>query len=104
MALGVIGTTATAIAEVGPVVSNYIWENGTQTNSETTWRGKGKERIDVENPAPGKRDRQIHYHGPNNEKHMFDFSTGTFSDITKRLKRLLADDEFKSALKKHLSF
>ena len=34
---------------------------GTQCTSKTMWKGKGKERIDVENPNPGQRAGQIHY-------------------------------------------
>jgi filamentous hemagglutinin len=40
--------------------------NGTQISSKTIWKGEGKERIDVENPNPGKRLGQIHYQDVNN--------------------------------------
>ena len=34
--------------------------------------GKGKERIDVENPAPGKRAGKIHYQDNINNKYYYD--------------------------------
>ncbi len=42
--------------------SNCIGENGTCTDSTTTWQEGKTERIDVENSAPGQRDGNIHYH------------------------------------------
>ena len=54
-----------------------IGQNGPQFPSKTTGKsGNKKERIDVENPAPGKRDGQIHYHEPNNTKWQYDFENG----------------------------
>ena len=46
--------------------------NGPTVPSKTLWMGKGKERIDVENPAPGKRAGQIHYQDNSNNKYYYD--------------------------------
>lgn len=41
--------------------------------------GKSKtERIDIENPAPGERPGQIHYHEPNNTKWYLDVNEMKF--------------------------
>ena len=82
-----IGTISIAAAKIG--------ENGTSTSSTTTWKGKkGKERLDVENPKPGERNGQIHYHEPNNQKHMFDFNSGKFENATKHIESLWSDSKF----------
>ena len=86
----------------GVLVHNEcIGKNGVQTSSKTTWKGKGKtERLDVENPSPGFRDGQIHYHDPQNKKYLYDFSTGKFKNETKRIKKLMSDKDFLKGLKK----
>jgi len=94
----------TVIGVASISVSYLIGENGTQTPSETTWVGKGKERLDVENPAPGARDGQIHYHDPQNGKYMYNFFTGQFDNPTKRLKKLFSDKGFLNGLKKALKY
>lgn len=92
---GVGGLATTAAIGAVSVVAAKIGENGTSTTSTTTWKGnEGKERLDVENPNPGKRDDQIHYHEPDNTKHMFDFKNGQFENATKRLGSLLSDSKF----------
>jgi len=95
-----IGVVSVVTAEMGSSVSNMIGENGTQTPSQTTWKGERKERLDVENPAPGQRDGQIHYHESNDAKHMYDFEKHSFSNITNRLKTLMSDKNFINGLKK----
>ena len=72
----------------------FVGEDGTKTSSQTTWHGKGKERIDVENSAPGYRDGQIHYHDSKNKKYMFDFLNREFLNPTKRLKKLFSYENF----------
>ncbi|MBQ7314750.1 MAG: hypothetical protein IJW83_01915 [Clostridia bacterium] len=56
----------------------------------------------MENPAPGVRKGQIHYHDFKNGKHLYDLSTGTFNNPTKRLNELLSDRGFLKGLKKAL--
>lgn len=85
----VVGTTTVTVnglivAGVGIVsvsaIAKKIGQEGGRTPSTTTWRGVGKERIDVENHDPGIRDGQIHYHEPNNKKHMYDFKHRAFQE------------------------
>lgn len=95
-----IGVVSVAVSQASATSSHLIGENGTQTPSKKTWNGEGQERLEVENPAPGRRDGQIHYHESNNEKHMFDFTTGSFKNPTKRLKELMTDNSFLRGLKK----
>ena len=95
--------SSVAIASIG-VVSCLIGENGTQTSSKTTWKGEEKERLDVENPSPGNRDGQIHYHDSKGEKYMFDFKNNQFTDATNRLKELMSDEGFIKGLMKALKY
>ena len=92
------------VAGAGMVLAaNMLGENGTQTESHSfRWRGaEGQnERIDVENPNPGQRPGQIHYHEVNNTKHMYDFYTQKFEKMTPRLEKLMKDKNFLGALKR----
>lgn len=47
--------------------------NGTQVSSKTTWQNGKTERSDVENPAPGERPGQVHYHDSNNNKYYYEW-------------------------------
>ena len=99
--IATVGVVSCITADVGSSVSNMIGENGQQTPSLTTWNGKGgTERLDVENPAPGNRSGQIHYHDAQNERYMFDFATKQFKNPTNRLKQLLSDKNFLRGLEK----
>ncbi len=89
-----VGVASITISYAVSSDSHLIGENGTQTPSETTWNGQGQERLDVENPAPGQRDGQIHYHDSKNEKFMFDFKTNQFINPTGRLKNLMTEKGF----------
>ena len=75
--------------------------NGPTVPSKTLWMGKGKERIDVENPAPGKRAGQIHYQ--DNNKYYYDPITQTFPDAPKSVNDKLKDPAFKSAVDKGMT-
>ncbi|MDO4504234.1 MAG: hypothetical protein Q4B84_03745 [Clostridia bacterium] len=77
-----------------------IGEKGTQVTSKTVW-GNGKvERLDVENPSPGKRPGQIHYHDANNNKFYYDIKNKIFYDqktnklAPKSVQNLLKDKNF----------
>ena len=61
-----------------PNDGHKIGENGTQVTSKTTWQNGPTERIDVENPAPGVRDGNIHYHDSNNSKYLYDMLNNQF--------------------------
>ena len=97
-----IGVVSTVASEAGITVSHLIGENGTQTPSTTTWNGKGKERLDVENPSPGKRAGQIHYHDGKNKPYMFDFTNNQFINPTGRLKKLMSNKGFLKGFEKAL--
>jgi hypothetical protein len=64
-----------------------LGQNGVRTPSTTVWKGKGKERIDVENPNPGQRPGQIHYQGNDGSKYLYDPTTKTFPDAPKAIRR-----------------
>ncbi|MDR0183479.1 DUF6862 domain-containing protein [Lysobacter arvi] len=53
---------------------------GARTASATVWKGAGKERIDVENPAPGVRAGQIHYQDNAGNKYYYDPNSKVFFD------------------------
>jgi len=74
--------------------------NGPTVPSKTLWMGKGKERIDVENPAPGKRAGQIHYQDSSNNKYYYDPITQTFPGAPKGVNDKLNDPAFKNAIDK----
>lgn len=77
---------------------------GTQVNSKTSWKGKGKERIDVENPKPGQRPGQIHYQDNSGNKYIYDPSTGKFKDAPKKVNEMLNDPKFKRGIEKGLEY
>ena len=60
--------------------NHTIGERGTRVDSKTTWQNGKTERIDVENPNPGKRPGQIHYHDAKNNKYMYDIKNKSFYD------------------------
>ena len=75
---------------------------------KTTWQNGKTERIDVENPAPGERPGQIHYHDSNNNKWYYDIENNTFYDqktgdlAPKSVQKLLNDNNFMKGIKKAL--
>lgn len=79
---------------------HMIGERGTKVDSKTTWRNGKTERIDVENPNPGKRPGQIHYHDAKNNKYMYDIKNKSFYDAEtgqpapNRIQKLLNTKEF----------
>jgi hypothetical protein len=77
--------------------------NGTKTASKTLWKGKGKERIDVENPNPGQRPGQVHYQDNKNNKYLYDPETKSFPNAPKSVNKLLNDKKFKAAIDKAMT-
>ena len=67
--------------------------------SKTTWKGKAG-RIDVENPAPGKRPGQIHYQDPHGNKYLYDLETGQFPDAPPSVNKLLKNMKFRKGIEK----
>ncbi len=90
--------------------ANYIGANGTQTPSETVWRNGKTERIDVENPAPGYRNGNIHYHDAKNKPYYYDINNKVFFDLKtgatapKSVQNLLKDNKFFNGIKKALKY
>ena len=92
----------------GSNLEHMLGAKGTQVSSKTTWQNGKTERIDVENPAPGERPGQVHYHDPNNNKYYYDIDNNTFYDqktgelAPKGIQKLLKDKEFMKGIKKAL--
>ncbi|WP_333646622.1 hypothetical protein [Lacrimispora sp.] len=90
--------------------SHMLGEKGTQFESKTTWKNGKTERLDVENPAPGERPGQIHYHDAKNNKWMYDidgkyFYDGDTGDLAPNsIQKLLKDSKFSSAIEKALKY
>ncbi|WP_294129382.1 polymorphic toxin-type HINT domain-containing protein [Propionicimonas sp.] len=68
-----------------------IGEFGPQIVSRTVGKGKGW-RIDVENPAPGVRDGQMHLQDYSGNKWQYDFPAGEFVGAPRSLTKILARD------------
>jgi len=81
-----------------------LGENGTQVTSKTLWKGKGKERIDVENPNPGKRPGQIHHQDNEGNKYLYDPLTDSFVGAPKKFNDLLQNLEFRNGIKKAMRY
>ncbi|MCB9228346.1 MAG: hypothetical protein H6618_01910 [Deltaproteobacteria bacterium] len=77
-----------------------LGQNGVQTTSKTIWKGKGKERIDVENPNPGQRPGQIHYQDNQNNKYLYNPQTKSFKNAPKSVNDKLKDPKFQQAVEK----
>lgn len=76
---------------------------GTQCTSKTMWKGKGKERIDVENPNPGQRPGQIHYQDNDDNKYLYDPATKTFKGAPKAVNGKLSDPQFAAGIAKAMA-
>ncbi|MEL7656355.1 MAG: hypothetical protein AAGU75_10665 [Bacillota bacterium] len=90
--------------------SNHLFgQDGTQVTSKTVWQNGKTERIDVENPAPGERPGQIHYHDAENNKWYYDpvnnefynQLTGELAPI--KIQKLLNDSAVQKAINKALN-
>ncbi|WP_205626177.1 hypothetical protein [Dickeya fangzhongdai] len=82
---------------------HMLGANGVQTSSKTIWKGVGKERIDVENPAPGQRAGQLHYQDNKDNKYLYDPKTDSFPDAPKSVNNLLNDPSFSKAINKGMT-
>ncbi|MDR3618225.1 MAG: RHS repeat-associated core domain-containing protein [Paludisphaera borealis] len=81
-----------------------VGAKGPTIPSLTIWKGKGRERIDIENPSPGKRPGQIHYQDNQNNKYIYDQTTDSFRDAPKPINDLLSDPLFRKAIEKGLTY
>lgn len=57
-----------------------LGKNGTKLPSNTKWQNGKTERVDVENPNPGQRPGEVHYHDTKNNKYRFSPTTGELYD------------------------
>ncbi len=87
---------------VKPNDERMLGENGVQVTSKTLWRGVGKERIDVENPNPGKRPGQIHYQDNDGNKFLYDPAKGNFPNAPNSVNNKLSEPGFGRAIQRAL--
>ena len=103
-----LNISTTAASDVGSTPKKYESPTNvskqTQTNSTTLWKGKGKERIDVENPNPSQREGQIHYQDNKGGKFLYDIKTNTFRGVSKSVNKMLNSSVIKNAIKKGLKY
>lgn len=90
-------------------LNKKVGENGTQLDgSKTTGKNGKTERVDVENPAPDKRDGDVHYHEPNNRKWRYDPDSGklvhekTREPAPPKVQKVLKEKWFQKAIDKAL--
>lgn len=89
---------------------NAVGKKGTQTNSKRVWKKGKTQRIDVENPNPGKRDGNIHYHEPDNTKHYYDIEGKYFKDAKTgerspdKIQKLLDKKKFQEGINRALDY
>ncbi len=87
---------------------NMLGAKGTQVSNKKTWKNGNTERLEVENPAPGRRPGQIHYHDSTNKKYYYDIDNNFFYDQKTgilapiKIQNLLKDVKFKEGIKKAL--
>lgn len=87
-----------------------LGKNGAQFDSKTTWQNGKTERIDVENPSPGERPGQIHYHESDNTKWNFDIEEKQFYNqktgelAPNKIQKLLEDKDVINAINEELKF
>ncbi len=103
-----VAVATTAVAEEGQMLG----KNGAQFPSQPIWKNK-KARLEVENPAPGKRPGQIHLQewGKGGHKWLYDPVTGTFLAEAKTgvlpprwANELLEDEDFLAAIDKAMRY
>lgn len=66
--------------------------HGTQVTSRTLTPGNRPYRIDVENPAPGRRPGQLHLQDDAGGKYLYDFDANAFVGLPRSLQRQIAND------------
>ena len=91
------------------VHNKCVGENGTQTPNTKTWKRGKTERLEVENPNPGQRDGNIHYHDANNHKYYYDIENKYFVDAKtgnpapKSVQNLVNNYDFAKGIEKALN-
>lgn len=99
---GAFGSLSVGPRGVAGKQLGILGQHGVKTSSKTIWKGKGKERIDVENPNPGQRPGQIHYQDNHGNKYLYDPNTSSFPNAPKSVNKLLENSQFRSAVDKGL--
>lgn len=79
---------------------DIIGAKGVATSSKTLWKRGEKERLDVENPSPGRRQGQIHYHDNKGNKYLFDIKSKSFINAPTSVNSLLQNSEFNKSIKR----
>ncbi len=82
--------------------AKFLGANGVRVDSKTLWKGKGRERLDVENPNPSQRPGQLHYQDQKNIKHIYDPKTNSFPTAPASVNKLLKNNDFRRAIDKGL--
>lgn len=90
-----------------PSSGHMMGENGTQIRGSKTTGQNGKtERVDVENPSPGNRPGDIHYHDSGNTKWRYDIDSGKLVDpetgelAPPKVQKVLEEKWFQKAIEK----
>ena len=86
---------------------DMLGKNGAQFPSDTKWQNGKTERVDVENPNPGKRPGDVHYHDPKNKKYRFSTVDGKlydeFGDLApKKIQKVLQNKDIQKAIDRSL--
>ncbi|MCE5286598.1 MAG: hemagglutinin repeat-containing protein [Pelosinus sp.] len=84
-----------------------LGKNGTKVINDTKWQNGKTERVDVENPNPGKRPGDVHYHDANNIKYRFDPRTGKLFDeagnlAPNKVQKMMENKDVQRAINKGL--
>ncbi|MBY6837969.1 hypothetical protein FDG50_12620 [Clostridium botulinum] len=84
-----------------------LGKNGTKFPSDTKWQNGKTERVDVENPNPGQRPGDVHYHDSKNTKYRFSPNTGKLYDeygdlASNKIQKVLKNKEVQKAINKGL--
>jgi len=82
-------------------------DKGSKVTSQTKWQNGKTERVDVENPNPGKRPGDVHYHDSNNTKYRFNPETKKLYNengnlAPNKVQKVLENKEVQKAIDKAL--
>jgi hypothetical protein len=90
--------------------NRMIGEKGTRVDSHKVWQEGPTERVEVENPAPGRIEGKVHYHEANNTKWKYDIDRKVFLDkdgvtlAPPRIQKLLQETHIQKAIEKALYY
>lgn len=88
-----------------------LGKNGPEFESDTKWQRGKTERVDVENPNPGKGGGNVHYHDAQDEKYIFDPVDGKlyldeepYPEAPPSIQKVLKDPVIQKAIDKALKY